>query len=72
MKLWQGNVFTPVCQSFCVAGGRGHRWPLGGERVVCGRGGGKYMAGGDAWPVDIHGWGCAWPGGVCMAMGSAW
>ena len=22
MKLWEGNVFTPVCQSFCSQGGQ--------------------------------------------------
>ena len=48
-KLGKGNVFTSVCQEFCLQGsmhGRG----------ACMEGG---MAGG------MHGWGHVWQGGVC-------
>ena len=35
MKLWQGNVFTNVCQEFCPQGAGMHG---GGEGGMCGRG----------------------------------
>ena len=57
-KLPEGNVFTPVCMSFCSQGGRvaciagGHAWQVG----AC-------MAGG------MCGRGCAWWGRACVAGG---
>ena len=34
MKLWEGNVFTPVCQSFCSRGG-GEVFQHAMDRDVC-------------------------------------
>ena len=33
-KLWEGNIFTPVCQSFCSLGG-GRGWQKGMHGGVC-------------------------------------
>ena len=49
-KLWQGNIFTSVCQEFC---------PLGGHAWQGGMHGGGMPGGG------VHGRGHAWQGGVC-------
>ena len=35
MKLWEGNVFTPVCQSFCSRGGGGEVSQHAMDRDVC-------------------------------------
>ena len=67
-KLRQGNIFTPVCQSFCSQGGA----CMAG---VC-MAGGMCVVGGHAWQGacvagDVHGRGHAYQG-LCMAWGCAW
>ena len=61
-KLRKGNVFTPVCQSFCSQGAcmaGGHEW-----HGVC-------MAGGHAWQRG-HVWQGACVVGECMVGGHVW
>ena len=81
-KLRKGNVFTPVCQSFCSQGTciwQGVWW---GCSCVAGR---ACVAGGHAWQGawvgegacvaeagGMHGRRCAWQGGVHDKGGHAW
>ena len=51
-KLWQGNVFTPVCQSFCSQGGMHAR---GACMVGACIAGGHVCPGGHVWQGS-----CAW------------
>ena len=60
----QGNVFTPVCQSFCLHGGVSGRGACVAGGMHAGAGGMHGGAGG------MHGRG-VWHG-VCMAGGHAW
>ena len=64
----KGDVFTPVCQSFCSQRGRAWwggmcgRW-CAWQGGMCGRG--------HAWQGGMCGRGCVWQGEGCMA-GGAW
>ena len=57
-SLGQGNVFTPVCQSFCSQGGGGRAWQgvgMHGREWAC-------MAGGACMTGGVHGRGHLWQG----------
>ena len=60
-KLRQGNVFTPICQSFCSQGGM-HGWGCAWQGGSCG--GGVCDQGVCVWSEGMHGWGCALRGGM--------
>ena len=66
MKLRQGNVFTPVCQSFCSQGGHAW-WGLCMARACMA--GGMDGGGGHAWSGACMARGCAWQTGACVAGG---
>ena len=72
MKLREGNVYTPVCQSFCPLGGGGGGECMTGEHAWKG----MCVAGEHAWQGEctaggMHRRGCVWQGSM-HCRGHAW